>query len=243
MPPLIGITSDVSSNRFGQRLTQLPEAYSYALAQAGAVPVLIPSLPDSGNWSSLAGRLDAIVFSGGGDIDPAQYAGKRDARLKEVSPVRDQVELALLRTAIESGKPFLGICRGCQLVNVAFGGTLHADLNTCRPSSIRHDHPGDERKVLVHEVSLESGTQLAGIVSRHAIAVNSHHHQGLKEIGPGLRVSARAPDGLIEAVELPGHPFGVAVQWHPEWLTHQEWTRQLFRGLVDAAANRLTPAG
>jgi putative glutamine amidotransferase len=140
--------------------------------------------------------------------------------------------------AADAGKPFLGICRGCQVLNVARGGTLYPDLPTDPAGPINHDLPGNERSFLAHDVTVEPGTHFEQILQVRAIGVNSHHHQGLREIGKGLRVAARAPDGLVEAVELEGHLFCLAVQWHPEWLTHQRWTQELFRLFVAAAVVR-----
>ena len=238
MHPLIGITSGVGQNSLGQPQTRLNEAYSLALAQAGASPLVIPSNLDADACAALVAGLDGFLLSGGGDIEPWRYNGAERSRLVEVNPARDEIEFKLLQLAVESRIPFLGICRGCQVVNVALGGTLYEDLDTNPKSVIRHDVPGKESTASAHDVSVEADTILARILDRQSFGVNSHHHQGLRDIAPALRVSARAPDGLAEAVELPEHPFGLAVQWHPEWLTHQEWTRKLFSAFVSAAAAR-----
>ena len=236
MRPLIGITSDVGRNSSGQPQTRLNEAYFRALADAGAAPVVIPSDLDPDASTDLLARLDGVLFSGGGDIEPWRYKGGDRGKLVDISPARDEVELLLVNLAVESRRPFLGICRGCQVVNVALGGTLYEDLNANPIGAIRHDVPGKESPVPAHDVSVEQGTVLGRILDRDSLGVNSHHHQGLNQIALGLRVSARAEDGLVEAVELPEHPFGLAVQWHPEWLTHQEWTRNLFSAFVVAAS-------
>lgn len=235
MRPLIGITTDLAQNPAGQPLSQLSEQYSRAIADSGAVPVLIPAALDGAGRMDLFTHLDGILFSGGGDIEPRHYGGAANSRLAGVHPSRDELELDLLRLAVEARKPFLGICRGCQVVNVGLGGTLFPDLPTDPGGPIRHDLPGSERNVLAHEVMIEAGTQLAAILGQPIVGVNSHHHQGLNVIAAGLRIAGRAPDGLVEAVELPHHPFALAVQWHPEWLTHQIWTRSLFVSLVEAA--------
>jgi len=236
MRPLIGITGCRSDNRYGQPMTELTEAYSRAIVEAGAIPLLVPPFLDRAAPGDLFARLDGILFSGGGDIEPKHYGMEYAGRLIEVDAARDQLELDLLRMAATAHKPFLGICRGCQLLNVGFGGSLYPDLQTNPASGITHDLPGDERAVLVHQVAITAGSRLAAILEQPTMGVNSHHHQGLRAIAPGLHVSARATDGLVEAVELPDHPFGLAVQWHPEWLTGQRWTRALFRSFVEAAA-------
>jgi putative glutamine amidotransferase len=236
MRPLIGITSDFGLSSLGQPQAQLNSAYSRAVIEAGAAPLVIPWDLEPEACASLIARLDGILLSGGGDIEPWRYHGDTTAPLTDVSPARDELEFSLVRMALDSRKPFLGICRGCQVVNVALGGSLHEDLDTNPPSAIRHNVSGKESRVPAHDVVIEPNTGLAAALDRLAFGVNSHHHQGLKEIAAGLRVAARAPDGLVEAVELTGHPFGLAVQWHPERMTHQEWTRKLFSTFVSAAA-------
>jgi len=236
MRPLIGITTDHTANRHGQPITELTEAYSRAIVDAGGVPVLIPSLLDRTAIRGLFARLDGIVFSGGGDIEPRRYGVVFDGRLIGVYPARDELELELLHFSIDGRKPFLGICRGCQLVNVGLGGTLHPHLPSDPGGPIKHDRPGNERDVLAHQVTIESGSRLGTILDSDEVWVNSHHHQGLHRIASGLRVAGSAPDGLVEAVEAQDHPFGMAVQWHPEWLTNQPRTRSLFRAFVEAAA-------
>lgn len=214
----------------------LMQSYINAVIQAGGIPLLIPSMIAEDGWDVVYSRLDGILFSGGGDIALEHYAGEPHPRLDGVDPQRDSVELKLIRAAASDGKPFLGICRGCQMLNVALGGTLYTHLRDQFPNALDHDYPGNMRTVLVHEVKIEEGTRIAEIFGEPIIKVNSLHHQGLKDIASSLRVAAHAPDGLVEAVELPDHPFGLAVQWHPEWLTDQEGTRNLFRKFVEAAS-------
>lgn len=236
MPPIIGITNSRITAAGGLPAEGLPHAYVRAIVDAGGVPVLLPSLLADGGWEELYPHLDGVLFAGGGDIEPGRFAGEVHPRIYDVDPSRDALELGLLRAAVEDGKPFLGICRGCQLVNVGLGGTLYTHIADQLPGALDHDHPLDLRTVLVHEVQLDQGTHIAEVLSEPAVAVNSHHHQGLKDIGAGLRVAGRSRDGLVEAIELPEHPFAVAVQWHPEWLTDQPAMRSLFRRFVGSAA-------
>jgi putative glutamine amidotransferase len=203
--------------------------------QAGGVPMLIPSMISQDGWDTVYSRLDGILFSGGGDMALDHFAGDPHPRIDDVEPDRDSVELKMLQAAASDGKPFLGICRGCQVMNVALGGTLYTHLPDQLPNALDHSYPGNMRTVLVHQVKIEEGTRVAEIYGTPIINVNSLHHQGLKDIAPTLRVAGHAPDGLVEAVELPDHPFAVGVQWHPEWLTDQEVTRNLFRKFVEAA--------
>jgi len=239
MRPLIGITSDIGRAASGRALTQLGEVYSSAIAEAGGTPVLIPSSLDTDSAEDLVSSLRGILFSGGGDIEPWRYDGNSIAPLIELSPSRDALELDLLHRAVGARMPFLGICRGCQLVNVALGGTLYEDLDTEPGSEVHHNVPGKESPAPAHDVKVAQGTLLAEITRMPSFGVNSHHHQGLRVVPPSLRISARAPDGLAECIELPDHPFGLAVQWHPEWLTRQEWTRQLFSRFVAASRGTL----
>jgi putative glutamine amidotransferase len=235
MKPLIGITTNQSQNTYGQPTIMLMQAYVNAVIQAGGVPVLIPSLIAEDGWDAAYSRLDGILFSGGGDISLEYFSGEPHPRIDDVDLARDSIELKFVHAAATDGKPFLGICRGCQAVNVALGGTLYTHIPDQLPNALDHDYPGNKRTVLVHEVKIEEGTRTAEIYSEPIIKVNSLHHQGLKDIAPSLRVAGHSPDGLIEAIELPDHPFGLAVQWHPEWLTDQESTRNLFRKFVEAA--------
>jgi putative glutamine amidotransferase len=152
-----------------------------------------------------------------------------------VDLMRDSIELKMVQAAASDGKPFLGICRGCQVMNVALGGTLYTHIPDQLPNALDHSYPGNMRTVLVHEIKIEEGTRMAEIFGEPIIKVNSLHHQGLKDIPASIRIAGHAPDGLVEAIELPEHPFGLAVQWHPEWLTDQETTRDLFRDFVQAA--------
>ena len=235
MKPLIGITTNQSSNVYGQPTIMLMQSYVNAVIQAGGVPVLIPSLIAEDGWDAAYSRLDGILFSGGGDISLDFFGGDPHPRIDDVDLERDSIEIKLLQAAVSDGKPFLGICRGCQALNIALGGTLYTHLPDQLPNALDHDYPGNKRAVLVHAVKIEGGTRIAEIYGEPIIKVNSLHHQGLREIAPSLRIAGHAPDGLVEAVELPDHPFGLAVQWHPEWLTDQVTTRNLFRRFVEVA--------
>jgi putative glutamine amidotransferase len=235
MQPIIGITTDQSNNSYGQAIVNLSKAYVNAILQAGGVPVLIPSSVVNDGWKALYSRLDGILFSGGGDISLNYFKGEPHQRIEDVEPERDRVEMNLLQAAVSDGKPFLGICRGCQLLNVRMGGTLYTHIPDQLPGALDHSYPGTMRTVLVHEVKIEEGTRIAEMLGEPIVMVNSLHHQGLKDIPKSLRIAGYAPDGLVEAIELPGHPFGVAVQWHPEWLTDQLPTRNLFTKFVETA--------
>ena len=235
MKPLIGITTNQSRNASGFPTIMLMQSYVNAVVQAGGVPVLIPSLIAEDGWDAVYARLDGILFSGGGDIGLESSPGEPHPRIDDVDLARDSIELKMVRAAASDGKPFLGICRGCQVMNVALGGTLYTHISDQLPNALDHSYPGNMRTILVHEVKIEEGTQMAEIFGEPILKVNSLHHQGLKDIPSSVRIAGHAPDGLIEAIELPQHPFGLAVQWHPEWLTDQQSMKNLFRNFVQAA--------
>ena len=241
--PLIGITSNYSHVPFSLLTSStLQRSYITAVLKAGGLPVIIPSDIDEDGWKELVSRLDGVLFSGGGDIDIEIFKGEPHPAVEGVEPPRDAIEIGMVREVVASAKPFLGICRGLQSVNVALGGTLFTHIPDQVPNSLLHNQPSkniQSRTVLSHTVSIEADSYLARLVGVTSMGVNSFHHQGIKVLAPNLRVVAQAPDGVIEAVELPDHPFGVAVQWHPEWLVDQEPELRLFKAFVDAAAGRL----
>ena len=183
--------------------------------RAGGLPVLLP--PADGVCGVLP-RLDGLVLSGGGDVDPALYGAERAVQTDPANPARDAAELELCRQALAIGLPVLGICRGLQVINVAHGGTLHQHL----PDVVGNDsHSPEAAGYGSHKVSVASGSRLAALLGRTEAAVPTHHHQAIDRLGAGLVATAWTDDGVIEAVEFgqpDGNPdrFMVAVQWHPE---------------------------
>lgn len=235
--PLIGITTWRETSEAGHPWHAVAEAYVQALAQAGALPVLIPLGLSGEILTPMLARLDGVLFSGGGDIDPQVYGGEPRPELDEVDADRDRVEFQLLEFLVENETPFLGICRGFQVINVGLGGALYTDIAAEYARARKHDYyPGWPRDHLGHTVEVIPESRLGRIVGSPLLRVNSLHHQGVSRLAPGLLASAISPDGLIEGLELPEHPFGLAVQWHPECLTNQAPTRALFRAFVEAAS-------
>ena len=234
--PLIGITSLRDQNPEGYYRTCMSEAYSTALIQTGGMPILIPSGIAKCRPLELISRLDGILFSGGGDIGPSRYKNHSNPALEGVDLDRDDLEIQILNASIQIEIPFLGICRGLQLINVALGGTLYQDLLDERLGSIRHQYyPGWPRDHRAHSVEIVPGSSLENIFQTRRLEVNSLHHQGIKDIAPRLQASAFASDGLVEAIELSAYPFGIAVQWHPECLLNEAGTRRLFQSFVAAS--------
>jgi len=237
--PLIGITTGRETNTFGTDVFAISEAYSQAVVQAGGIPVMIPLVLADDQIRALLPTLDGILLSGGGDVEPQQYGSVSTAKVKYIDPDRDRVELVLVKAAVANGIPFLGICRGIQVLNVALGGTLFTDIAELLPNALKHDYfPDWPRDHLAHEVQIQPDSVLENILAADTIQVNSLHHQGIDQLAPALDPIAHAPDGLIEAVVLPDHPFGLAVQWHPENLTAHAPFRALFRAFVAAARER-----
>lgn len=233
--PLIGITAGRKSDANGHATLSVMEAYVQAVAQAGAIPMIIPLGLADDVLRDMTPRLDGVLFTGGGDVAPLHFNGLHHPAVNGVDADRDRVEINLLQAAVANHLPFLGICRGIQLINVALGGTLFTHIADQLPGAIKHDYyPDIPRDHLAHPVQVDSNSRLGEILGGVSFEVNSLHHQGIETPAPGLRVSAHAPDGLIEAIELPKHPFGLAVQWHPEWLQAHAPMRRLFSAFVRA---------
>ena len=194
-----------------------------ALVAAGHVPVVVPCVTNDAVLAAIVARLDALVFTGGKDVEPARYRAPRAPKCGEPDLLRDDFEFRLLAAARARRLPILGVCRGCQLVNVGFGGTLWQDLPSEFPrgtNDVCHGmgeylHP--ERYPAAHVVRIMPRTRLAAVLGTEDLAVNSHHHQAVKEVAPGFRVTAVSPDGVIEGVESTEYP-ACCVQFHPEAL-------------------------
>jgi len=232
--PVIGLTTYLERAKTGVwdvPAAFLPKVYFEAVTRAGGIAVLLPPQPvDAEVADRVLDSLDGLIITGGKDVDPARYGQEPHATTDEPRPDRDAWEDALLTAAIERGLPFLGICRGLQVLNVSLGGTLHQHLPDVIGSTRYNAGYGrfSENAVEVH-----AGTVTGDLLDdAAALAVHSYHHQAVDELADGLVVSARSDDGTIQAVELAAVPFGVAVQWHPE---ENADDLRLFAGLVEAA--------
>jgi len=220
----------------GAQRTGANAAYLSSVVNAGGVPLLLSPLIGAAMAARALDAADGLVLTGGEDMDPAWYGAEPSPFAHPPRRDRDLFELALFAAARQRGMPILGICRGIQLINVALGGTLWQHLPGERPSVVEHDRR-DARSTRTHEVTLQAGSRAAGVLGRTAMAVNSFHHQGIRELAPPLRASGWAEDGLVEAVEAaPGEPWLLAVQWHPEEMIGEAAApeRGLFRALVEA---------
>ncbi len=217
------------------------ETYVNAVFDAGGLPLIVPVLP--ANVDQLMGLLDGLILSGGGDIHPDRFDRPRHPQTDGILEERDDLELRVFEAARERSLPVLGVCRGLQLINVALGGTLIQDIPDERPQSSQHRQhlDGLARDDVSHPVDLVAGSRLADIYGATRIMTNSYHHQSVDDLAEGLVITGWAEDGTVESLEMPGDPFLVAVQWHPETLyrRHTEHA-QIFTALIEATrVNRM----
>jgi putative glutamine amidotransferase len=240
--PLVGVACYVEEISWGVwRVpgTFVPRGYVESIEAAGGYPMLLPPLDSvAGDSAAVCAVLDALVLTGGADVDPAHYHGPAPADPAALRPDRDHAELALARYALDSGLPLLAVCRGMQVLNVACGGTLVSHLPDVVGTDIHLPAPG---RLGRHRLRVAAGSRLAKLLdaagSRPAQSawaeVSSHHHQAVDRLGSGVVATGWADDGVVEAIEVTDHPFAVGVQWHPE-MTGSELDRALFAALLEA---------
>lgn len=214
--------------------------YMESVRRAGGEPIEVAAGGEAPEH--ILARVDAVMLTGGGDVDPALYGEAPHATFQAAEAERDAFEIALTRAAIAADIPYFAICRGMQLMNVAMGGTLIQDIPSQVPGALEHSIP-EPRYHIAHEVWVSKGSQLSALLADHmedgeTCHVNSRHHQSVQKAAPGFEITATSPDGVNEAMEKPGAAFCIGVQWHPEnfWRTGE--FRALFEGLVLAANAR-----
>jgi putative glutamine amidotransferase len=228
----VSATSDFQN---GPHRVRLNNAYVAALESAGIVPVVVPPLASEDSVNSILDRVDGLVLTGGEDVEPSLYGQPRSEHCGVSNIDRDRTEIALVKAARERRLPVLAICRGPQLLNVALGGTLIQDIPAEVPNSLGHE-VRDDRSARVHDVSIDEGSLIADAIGATEITVNSLHHQSVLDVAPGLKVTARAPDGIVEGLESDSDDWWVmAVQWHPEEMNDspEPWDRGLFKAFAD----------
>jgi len=228
----VSATSDFKN---GPHRVRLNNAYVAALESAGLVPLVVPPLSSEGSVDAILDRVDGVVLTGGEDVEPSLYRQARSSECGISNIDRDRTEIALVRAAQKRRMPVLAICRGPQLLNVALGGTLFQDIPTEVPNALPHQ-VGDDRSARVHPVTIDDGSLIADAIGSTSITVNSLHHQSVRDVAPGLKVTARAPDGIIEGLESESDDWWVmAVQWHPEEMNDspEPWDRGLFKAFAD----------
>lgn len=230
MKPIIGIAANIDANRLGMAINSLPLAYPAAIERAGGLPLILPYSADQSLLNSMMERMDGLLLPGGIDLDPGCYHEKPAAGLEAVNHDLDIFQLHLFDVCLKGRKPVLGICRGCQLINTALGGSLFQDIDTAwQTPALRHRGPDYDTE---HPVSIEPGSRLFGLFGAEMV-VNSRHHQAIKTIGKDLRITAVAPDAVVEAAEHCSLPIHL-VQWHPErMLAKTDSMLPLFREFIE----------
>jgi putative glutamine amidotransferase len=218
----VAVTASIRPDGETSRV-RLTAAYVTALENAGLIPLIVPPLTSADAASSVLDSVAGLVLTGGEDVDPARYGEERHEKVRSVNAARDATEAALVEEARARGTPVLAICRGIQILNVALGGTLVQDIPSQCETSIDHDE------------DIEPGSLIAAAVGAEHVTVNSFHHQSVKRVAEGMRVTARSPDGVIEGIESTDEDWWVmAVQWHPEEMTDspEPWDRGLFKAFA-----------
>lgn len=233
--PIIGITTD-----YNDRRTQyaLPYGYATSVEKAGGLPLLIPYKTDLSLIPQMVDQFDGILFAGGDDLDPKNYGEEWHPQAQPIDPDREKFEMALLAEVEKRRLPVLGVCLGCQLLNVYRGGKLVQFLpDIARNEAIEHRKFGVDWSKR-HEISLQPDSVFAKALGKHQVIANSSHKQAVKEPGRGLRIIATAPDGVVEGIEDPSMPMFVGVQWHPERMHDEADHLALFRMLVEKSRKR-----
>lgn len=222
----------------GVEFSLVTQDYSEALSMAGAIPLIMPFLEsrsdDEQYIREVLDEVDGVILPGGSDIDPALYNSYPEKNLGNISPERDRWELKILKMAMKMKKPILGICRGFQLINIYYGGSLKVDVcGNNDDSKIPHMALMVPKHYKTHQLQIKNNSRLAEIFSGDEVAVNSYHHQAVDKVGEGLKVSATAPDGYVEAIEDPNYPYLLGVQWHPEMMAAKDPVQlKLFKDFV-----------
>jgi len=236
---VIGLTCDYSpveqERAFsrGQDLFYLNCSYVRPLAGAGVAPVMLPSVTEPALVATYVSAIDGLVLTGGDDVDPEAYGEKQLDPRWQTDRTRTLFERMLIAEARRVGMPILGICRGCESINVALGGSLYQDIPTMVPNAVLHQLPGSVGGA-AHQVRIVPDSKLAAILGSLELEVNSFHHQAIRRLGKGVRVVATTFDGVVEAIEVPEDPFTLAVQWHPERMTGDARQEAIFAAFIDA---------
>ncbi len=233
MKPVIGVETSLN---YRENLFQVHNFYVEAVAEAGGVPLLIAPQQDGGYASEIIGRLDGILITGGGDVDPRCFNEENTGLSKGMSRERDITETQLIKAAVGLDMPILGICRGCQMINVVLGGDLYQDISLKQGTS-NHNQDGDiPGWYPYHDIRIEQESIMYGIFGKKTIGVNSYHHQAVKNPAKGLRVTASSEDDIIEAIEGTENSFILGVQFHPEKMFHNDRSfLAVFEALINAA--------
>lgn len=231
--PVIGITARVEKDQ----MYALDPVYGKAILQSGGLPLIVP-IVDEEDIPALCERLDGLIVTGGGDINPTLYGEEPHLRLGAVYPGSDLYEKELILNFLKLDKPFIGMCRGLQMLNISLGGTNYQDLESQFEGTLYQHKQSALRTHRTHSVTLEDESQLLSIMGEKSFHVNSFHHQGVKDVSKELKVAARAADGLVEALESDKYQFVMGIQWHPEEFAVEgdEASKKLFDRFVEECA-------
>jgi putative glutamine amidotransferase len=231
--PVIGVTPCYN---YDKKMAYIKDGYCEGVNKAGGLAVLLPATEEEGILEQIVNDLDGFLISGGPDVD-ANYYGEDNLPFNgEISPVRDILEIFLVKKAIALNKPVFGICRGAQIMNVALGGTLFQDIEGQNKENIMLKHDQSAPKWYpTHDITIDAGSKVWNSCKSEVLRVNSFHHQAVKEVAPGFKVTARSKDSIIEAIEHINHRFAVGVQWHPElmWQVNPEFLN-MFKDFVNS---------
>jgi putative glutamine amidotransferase len=239
MKPLIGINTNFSKPEMESALLSVRVNYADAVSIAGGVPMLLPPLTEDADIERQVNTCDGFILVGGADISPERYNAVRHPASTVLPHRREEYDFKLISKIMEKRKPFLAICLGCQEINVAMGGTIVQDIADQTSTTIQHSKK-QAPNLVRHDVDVCTGTILYDLLATTTINTNSAHHQAIDSLGKGMRVSAKCIDGTTECVELTDYPFGLGIQWHPEYLVEEEVHRKLFQALVKASTKPST---
>jgi len=220
--PIIGITTDIKNGNF-----EIEEKYAHAIANAGGIPLLIPSMPHNTSLiKETVERIDGLLLPGSRDMNPKYYNQAPHPKLRPMSLERTEMEFAVLEDSLKRELPVIGICGGMQLLNVAFGGTLYQDIYSFLPDAMPHE------KGVLHDISIDTDSKLFEIMGMDNLSVKSYHHQAVDKVGNGLRKSAETTDNIVEAVESTTGKYILGIQWHPE-LEDGKSSAKIFRSFIE----------
>ena len=239
--PVSGISGsliiDDSGSFAGYKRSYVNNDYILSVIRNGGIPFIIPFNENEEVIKAQMEMIDGLLLSGGQDVAPKNYGEEPTPKLGDIFPERDDFEYALLKSALEAKKPVLGICRGSQIINTYFNGSLYQDLSYIGKDVLKHNQVNSPSMV-THSVTIDKSSKLFDIFGEEKIRVNSFHHQAVKKVGEGLVKAAKAPDGIVEAIEKTDYPFLVAVQWHPEMLQNSvDMMNKLFLRFIKEASN------
>lgn len=232
MKPLIGISShmDLPQDEHKISLENVE-----AVRRAGGIPVVLPNIQDEETITQMAEKLDGLYVSGGADVDPMLFGEEPHKDLGGITPMRDFFEVTITKKMLALGKPFIGICRGAQVLNVATGGTLYQDIHAQSEGELLKHNQKAPREYGTHFANVEADSLLNRLTNSTKLKINSYHHQACKDIGENLVVSAKASDGIVEAIEGTGEQFILGVQWHPEHMVDSDdVSLKIFEGFINA---------